>query len=182
MRRGNTLLFLLVILLLGGGAFYIDFQSLFHWPTIDVAGYKNTLEVRQGLDLKGGVQFVFEASCPRAQPNCDIDAVMPQVVQNINRRITQGLAVSEPSVRASGHRILVELPGFTNAAQASALLGQTGEMNILDTSTANPPVQPGGAVTSRTVICFPSISGRGFWTSVLICAVDTYSSFFFSWA
>ena len=143
MRRGNTLLFLLVILLLGGGAFYVDFQSVFHWPSIDVAGYKNSLELRQGLDLKGGVQFVFQASCPQAQPKCDIQGVMPQVVDNINRRIAQGLAVSEASVRSSGDRILVQLPGFTNAAQASALLGQTGEMNIVDTSTASPPVQVG---------------------------------------
>lgn len=147
MRRGNTLLFLLVILLLGGGAFYVDLQSLFHWPAIDFAGYKNTLEVRQGLDLKGGVQFVFEASCPQAHPNCDKNSVMPQVVDNINRRISQGLAVSEASVRSSGNRVLVELPGFTNAAQASALLGQTGEMNIIDTGTTQlpegSPVTPG---------------------------------------
>ncbi|HEU5348588.1 MAG TPA: protein translocase subunit SecD, partial [Ktedonobacterales bacterium] len=135
MRRGNTLLFLLVILLLGGSAFYVDFQSIFGWPTINVAGYKNNLELRQGLDLKGGVQFVFQASCPRAHPKCDIQGVMPQVVDNINRRISQGLAVSEASVRPSGDRILVQLPGFTNAAQASALLGQTGEMNIIDTGS-----------------------------------------------
>lgn len=139
MRRGNTLLFLLVILLLGGGAFYVDFQSVFHWPTIDIAGYQNKLELRQGLDLQGGVQFVFLASCPQAHPNCDKTTVMPQVVENINRRITQGLAVGEPSVRASGDKILVELPGFTNAAQASALLGQTGEMNIIDTGSTQVP-------------------------------------------
>ncbi|HEX6543908.1 MAG TPA: protein translocase subunit SecD [Ktedonobacterales bacterium] len=139
MRRGKTLLFLLVILLLGGASFYIDFQSAFHWPSIDFAGYKNKLELRQGLDLQGGVQFVFEASCPRAEPKCDIQSVMPQVVQNINQRITNGLAVSEPSVRASDKRILVELPGFTNASQASLLLGQTGEMNIIDTGSTQVP-------------------------------------------
>jgi preprotein translocase subunit SecD len=140
MRRGNTLLFLLVILLLGGGAFYVDFQGLFHWPTIDIAGYKNNLELRQGLDLKGGVQFVFQASCPQADPKCDKLSVMPQVVDNINQRIIQGLAVGEPTVRQSGDSVLVELPGFTNAAQASALLGKTGEMNIIDTGSTNLPV------------------------------------------
>ena len=147
MRRGNTLLFLLVILILGGSAFYIDFQGLFHWPTINVAGYKNDLELRQGLDLKGGVQFVFEASCPKTKPNCDINAVMPQVVDNINQRIAHGLAVSEATVRSSDKRILVQLPGFTNATQASALLGKTGEMNIIDTSGASNPVNVGDTVT-----------------------------------
>jgi preprotein translocase subunit SecD len=140
MRRGNTIFFLLVILLLGGGAFYVDFQSVFHWPSINVAGYQNKLELRQGLDLQGGVQFIFHAKCPQAQPKCDIQSVMPQVVDNINRRIAQGLAVSEASVRASGDNVLVELPGFTNAAQASALLGQTGEMNIIDTGSTAVPV------------------------------------------
>jgi preprotein translocase subunit SecD len=145
MRRSNTLLFLLLIVLLAGGAFYIDFQSLFHWPSINFAGYQNNLEVRQGLDLQGGIQFVFRASCPQAHPNCDKTAVMPQVVDNINRRITQGLAVGEPSVRSSGDRVLVELPGFTNAAQASALLGKTGEMNIIDTGSQ--ALQVGATVT-----------------------------------
>jgi len=145
MRRGKTLLFLLFVLLLAGGAFYVDFQSVFHWPTINVAGYQNKLELRQGLDLQGGVQFVFEASCPQAHPKCDIPSVMPQVVDNINRRIAQGLAVSEASVRASGDKVLVELPGFTDAAQASALLGQTGEMNIIDTGTS--PLNVGTTVT-----------------------------------
>jgi preprotein translocase subunit SecD len=70
---------------------------------------------------------------------------MPQVVDNINRRIAQGLAVSEASVRASGDKVLVELPGFTDAAQASALLGQTGEMNIIDTGTS--PLNVGTTVT-----------------------------------
>ena len=145
MRRGKTLLFLLFVLLLAGGAFYVDFQSVFHWPSINVAGYQNKLELRQGLDLQGGVQFVFQASCPQAQPKCDIPSVMPQVVDNINRRIAQGLAVSEASVRSSGDKILVELPGFTDAAQASALLGQTGEMNIIDTGTS--PLTVGTTVT-----------------------------------
>ena len=72
MRRGNTIFFLLVILLLGGGAFYVDFQSVFGWPSINVAGYQNKLELRQGLDLQGGVQFIFHASCPTSQPKCDI--------------------------------------------------------------------------------------------------------------
>ena len=102
MRRGKTLLFLLFVLLLAGGAFYVDFQSVFHWPSINVAGYQNKLELRQGLDLQGGVQFVFQASCPQAQPKCDIQSVMPQVVDNINRRIAQGLAVS--SFRARQQR------------------------------------------------------------------------------
>ena len=140
MRRGNTIFFLLVILLLGGGAFYVDFQSVFHWPSINVAGYQNNLELRQGLDLQGGVQFIFHAKCPQAQPKCDIQSVMPQVVDNINRRIAQGLAVSEASVRSSGDNVLVELPGFTNAAQASELLGTTGEMNIIDTGSTAVPV------------------------------------------
>ncbi len=147
MRRGKTLLFLLFVLLLAGGAFYVDFQSVFHWPSINVAGYQNNLQLRQGLDLQGGVQFVFQASCPQAQPKCDVQSVMPQVVDNINRRIAQGLAVSEASVRASGDKVLVELPGFTDAAQASALLGQTGEMNIIDTSGATTAVQVGDKVT-----------------------------------
>src|SRR5579859_2175660 len=157
MRRG-TLFFLLVILLLGAGAFYVDAAQTPLWPKnhgIDFGGYKNDLKVHEGLDLQGGIQFVLEASCPSSRPKCDdsyISQLMGGVVDNLNRRINGGLGVSEAVVRTEGgKRIAVELPGLQDADQARLLLGQTGQMNVIDTGAQQVP--QGQQVQSCTTTC-----------------------------
>ncbi len=133
MRRG-TILFLLFIVLLGFGAFWVDFGLFGKSPSINIGGYKNSLTVNQGLDLKGGIQLVEQASCPQDKPNCDFAQYMPNVLDNVNRRIAGGLAVNDAVVRQEGNnRILIELPGLTDDQQAIQLIGKTGQMNIIDT-------------------------------------------------
>ncbi|GAC1455664.1 MAG: protein translocase subunit SecD [Ktedonobacterales bacterium] len=159
MRRG-TLFFLLVILLLGAGAFYVDAAQTPLWPTnhgINFGGYKNDLKVHEGLDLQGGIQFVLEASCPSSRPKCDdsyISQLMGGVVDNLNRRINGGLGVTEAVVRTEGgKRIAVELPGLQDADQARQLLGQTGQMNVIDTGAQQIP--QGQQVQPCTTTCQP---------------------------
>ncbi|HEX6122024.1 MAG TPA: protein translocase subunit SecD, partial [Ktedonobacterales bacterium] len=131
---GRTFAFLMFILLLGAGALYVDMVDVFHWPHINFAGYKNDLEVRQGLDLKGGIQFIMQANCPNSQPKCDKSKYMSAVIDNIKRRVSQGLGVNEAVVQQQGSdRILIQLPGLKDIQQATDLLGQTGQMNIIDT-------------------------------------------------
>jgi preprotein translocase subunit SecD len=143
--RGRTLIFLFVILLLGVGAFYVDF-GFGKQPSINFAGYKNNLTINQGLDLQGGVQMILQASCPQSKPNCDYSQYMNSVVDNINRRIAGGLAVNDAVVRLAGtgsgaNQVLIELPGLTDVSRAEALLGKTGQMNIIDTGSTQLPVQ-----------------------------------------
>lgn len=133
MRRG-TIVFLLFIVLLGFGAFWVDFGLFGKAPSINIGGYHNALTVNQGLDLQGGIQLVEQASCPQGKPNCDFSQYMPAVLDNVNRRISGGLAVNDAVVRQEGNnRILIELPGLKDDQQAIQLLGQTGQMNIIDT-------------------------------------------------
>ncbi|MDE3228491.1 MAG: hypothetical protein KGO05_01320, partial [Chloroflexota bacterium] len=83
--RGNTvrsILFLVFILLLGAGAVYVDLPNT---SGIHIGGYKNTLEVKQGLDLKGGIQIVLEANCPTDQPKCDIPALLPDALNAVQK-------------------------------------------------------------------------------------------------
>jgi preprotein translocase subunit SecD len=149
MRRDRLWTFLLFVVLLAAGAFYVDFHEVFHWPGINVAGYKNDLTIRQGLDLQGGVQFILQASCPTDQKDCNKAALLPQTVDNINRRISQGLGVNEATVRtADQDRILVQLPGYKDPDQARALLGETGQMNIIDTGGTQ--LQQGTSVKGQT--------------------------------
>src|SRR5256885_13687214 len=113
MRR-QPILMLLFILLLGVGAFYADF-GLFKHTGINIGSYQNDLSIKQGLDLKGGIQVVMEAKCPPDDQKCDISKSMPGVINNINTRVSRGLGLNDAIVRQQGNdRILVQLPGLTS--------------------------------------------------------------------
>src|SRR5258708_29166809 len=119
--RGRTLVFLALIALLGVAAFWIDF-GFGKPPKIDFGGYTNDLTVHQGLDLQGGLQIVLEATCPTDKPKCDINASMPAVIDNINRRIAGGLAVHRALVRPPNrsnrsHRLPIQLPRLKGTTQ-----------------------------------------------------------------
>jgi preprotein translocase subunit SecD len=159
--------FLGFIIVLAVGAWYVDSAWTSLWPFkppnhgINVAGYQNDLKVKEGLDLQGGIQFVLQASCPADKPKCNdsyISQNMAAVVDNLNRRVNGGLGITEAIVQTQGtSRVSVELPGLQDDAQARALLGQTGQMNIFGMTTtqaqnfqngstlkANDPSAPGG--------------------------------------
>jgi len=134
MRRSTarSVLFLLFIVLLAAGAIYVDLPNT---PGINLGGYKNALAVNQGLDLTGGAQIVLQANCPTGNPKCDIASAMPGVINAVEKRVSGGLGLNDATVRQEGNnRILVQLPGVTNDTRAIALIGKTGQMNIIDTS------------------------------------------------
>ncbi len=142
----RTLLFFLLIVLLGAGAIFVDLPST---PGIHVLGMNISPTVNEGLDLKGGVQLVLTASCPQAKPNCDKSQYMPAVIDNIQRRISGGLGLNDAVVRAeNGNRVLVQLPGLKDDTQARQLLGTTGQMNIINTGSTSLPLNTD--VTGKT--------------------------------
>src|SRR5215472_1820072 len=142
----RTYLWLLFIVLLAAGAIFVDLPKT---PGIHIAGYNNSLAVKQGLDLQGGVQITMQVYCPTGQPNCHIDSAMPAIIDNLNRRIAQGLAVNDAVVRAEGgNRILIQLPDLQNEQQALKLIGTTGQMNIINTGST--PLSIGTDVTGQT--------------------------------
>lgn len=144
--RGTTvrsILFLVFILLMGAGAAYVDMPNT---PGIHIGSYKNALQVKQGLDLKGGIQIVLEASCPSDQPKCDVASLLPDALNAVQKRVSGGLGVNDSVVRQQGsNRILVQLPGLQDTQQANQLLGKTGKMEIIDTQGA--PLTVGTTVT-----------------------------------
>ena len=144
----RTFLFLIFIVVLAVGTFWVDF-GFGKPPSIDFGGYKNPLTVNQGLDLQGGIQVVMQVNCPDTNKNCDRGAAMSAIVDNLQRRIAGGLAVNDAVVRtADNFRVFIELPGLTDDRQALQLLGQTGQMNIIDTGATQVPV--GTDVTGQT--------------------------------
>src|SRR5258708_3654259 len=134
----RTLTLFLVILVLAGCTIYIDWPNNpglhFGW-----LGIPHWLEVKLGMDRKGGVQELRGPD--RTQPTeaetltAEINAARDQIEQ----RVSGGLGVNEPSVRvltSNGQpRIVVELPGFTSGNQAEAIntLLKTGKLEFWNT-------------------------------------------------
>ena len=92
-----------------------------------------------GLDLKGGAQFVFEAEgtdqTPANAENVD------KTLQVLRGRV-DALGVAESTlVRQGENRILVELPGIQDPAQAKRVLSSTATLEFHLVDTENDPYE-----------------------------------------
>lgn len=87
-----------------------------------------TVPVRLGLDLRGGTQIVLET---RSTPSAPADAEATARTVEVLRGRVDALGVAEPAIVQSGdHRIIVELPGVQDPAQAAAVLGRTAQLTF----------------------------------------------------
>lgn len=88
--------------------------------------------LRRGLDLQGGLQLVLEAKMDQIG-EADRPRALESVRSVIERRV-DFLGVAEPVVQSSrlgdSYRVIVELPGVTNAEEALALVGATAQLDF----------------------------------------------------
>ena len=81
-------------------------------------------EIRLGLDLQGGIHLVYQADFSDVEPGAESDAIEGAMAV-IERRINV-LGVTEPLIqKQGGDRIVVELPGVSEAEKAKGLIGET---------------------------------------------------------
>ena len=97
-----------------------------------------------GLDLKGGVQFVFQAEGTEQTP---ANAENVDKTLQVLRGRVDALGVAESTlVRQGENRILVELPGVTSdeeAQEAEERIGSTAQLTIHEVlATAEPDAEP----------------------------------------
>jgi preprotein translocase subunit SecD len=163
--RQNTFVKLLIILVLLAISVYIvipvpkpDFvKSLVFWQ--EARG--RDLQIKQGLDLKGGLQVLLASNLPGGvEPTAE---QMESARRIIEDRVN-GLGVSEPIIQLQGEdRILIELPGVTDRNLAIDLIKQTGQLEFVDAGF-NP--LPDGTPISTTYslyggLLFPQTSPTG---------------------
>lgn len=105
------------------------FTNIAFWQPREFRG----LELKQGLDLQGGLQVLLEADAEalaafRGEQRDALESAKMIVENRVN-----ALGVSEPLVQRQGdNRIIVELPGIDNPDQAIATLRGTGLLEFVE--------------------------------------------------
>ncbi len=91
--------------------------------------HKQQKAIRLGLDLQGGIHVVLKVHNEGKDAAGKADDV-EQAIQVIRTRI-DGLGVAEPVIVKQGDdRILIDLPGYTDAERAEELIGQTAQLTF----------------------------------------------------
>ncbi len=89
-----------------------------------------TVQVNEGLDLRGGLQVLLEANVPSNVPVSQDD--MQAAIAVIRNRI-DALGVTEPLVQQSGsRRIIVELPGISDPNLAISTIQEQAFLEFVD--------------------------------------------------
>src|SRR5437763_1109200 len=84
-----------------------------------------------GLDLKGGVQLVYQGE-PTPQTPQVTQTALSRAVDIMRQRVDQ-LGVSEPEIQTSGgNQISVGLPNVKDTARAEKLVGATARLEFYD--------------------------------------------------
>ena len=98
------------------------------------------LDLKLGLDLRGGVHLVYQADTATL-PESDRSPAVEATRSNIERRVNS-LGVSEPIIQTakvgSDYRLIVELAGVTDINQAIGLIGQTALLEFKESNVATP--------------------------------------------
>jgi preprotein translocase subunit SecD len=95
-------------------------------------GLKNVkLSVRQGLDLQGGAQLVFQADFSKTPP-AQRDQALNSLITVIQKRANFG-GTSEITVQRQGSdRVSVSLPGVKDVNEAIDRIGKTADLEFVE--------------------------------------------------
>jgi SecD/SecF fusion protein len=120
-RRRNGLILLMVLGLILGSLVVIA----------GIPGLVKSKKTRLGLDLKGGVELVYQATPTPQQPTINAEA-MDRALDILRQRVDK-LGVAEPEIQRSGRdQINVALPDVRNAERAINQVGKTAQLFFYD--------------------------------------------------
>ena len=156
MRNRSTVLFVLVIILAAIALFVVVPGSPGLHISLGPIDIQRDFEIRQGLDLQGGLQVLLEADLEAGQ---ELDAGALDVAATIIENRVNALGVVEPLVQTQGERrIIVELPGVGDPDQAIATIKETGLLEFID---AGDEFIPAGVTVETT---YPQLESEGATT------------------
>ena len=141
MAKRSTSMLIFVFCLFGVALWIASPYSELHVNVLERSIDWN-VEVRQGLDLQGGLQVLLEADVPEDD---EISSDAMTATRLIVEQRVNGLGVAEPIVQSQGdRRISVELPGIENPEEAVALLKETGLLEFVNMGSS--PLSPGTSI------------------------------------
>lgn len=90
------------------------------------------IEIKQGLDIKGGVQVILDTDMSKIE-DADKPSALESLKDVVGRRIDL-FGVSEVSIKTlqnnNQYRLSIELPGVTDSKQAIELIGETANLQF----------------------------------------------------
>lgn len=120
----RQLLWGLVLLIIVGLAAWVD--SPWH-PSISVGSFYRDLNIKLGLDLKGGTRLIYRAQLDPAAGQDPTEALAG--VRDVIERRVNSFGVAEPLIQTNRvgdeYRVIVELAGVQDPEEAKKLIGQT---------------------------------------------------------
>jgi len=132
--RNNTVTLVIILLLVLAAVYIVLPVNHPSWlersRSSDPNAQREPLDLKLGLDLRGGTQVLLQTKLPEGQaiPDGAINAAKAIVESRVN-----GLGVSEAVVQVQGaNRLIVELPGVNNPDQAVETLRSTGQLEFID--------------------------------------------------
>src|ERR1700704_517899 len=128
-----------------------------------IPGAVKPQKTRLGLDLKGGVQLIYQGQ-PTAQTPKVTPEALSRAVDIMRQRVDQ-LGVSEPEIQTTGgNQISVGLPSVSNTARAEKLVGTTARLEFYDWE-ANALTPNGKTVASQLQVQDPNAQAISQGTS-----------------
>lgn len=94
--------------------------------------FSKEIEIKQGLDIKGGVQVILDTDMTKIE-DADKQSALESLKDVVGRRVDL-FGVSESTIKTlqnnNQYRLSIELPGVTDSKQAIALIGETAELQF----------------------------------------------------
>jgi preprotein translocase subunit SecD len=130
-QRNTNWLILIIFLFIV--SLWVDLSKEISFPNPFKSGqplFSRNVDVRLGLDLRGGLQTLLEADVPATTTVNSADlAVTRQILENR----ANALGVSEVMMQTAGERrIVAEFPGASNPEEVVASLQQTALLEFVD--------------------------------------------------
>ncbi|MCE7938370.1 protein translocase subunit SecD [bacterium] len=129
-------------------------RSLLTWQSDDPS--MRSLNLREGLDLQGGLQVLLQADTSKLKPGQAYGPAELAAAKSIIQNRVDALGVTEPHVRTQGEdKIVVELPGVADPDMAVRTIGETALLEFI--YAGNQSLLPDTTVTTTYPVLFDEL-------------------------
>jgi len=122
MKQKSSVILILIIVLVA----FLSYTALYGLKVGDYSVKSISSQIKQGLDLKGGIYVIEEIQ------EQDVDAeTIERTVQLIKERVDK-YGVVDPTIQKEGsRRIRIEIPGMYDQKKALEFIGKTGYLKFV---------------------------------------------------